>query len=111
MKLKSQGEPYYYVVRERFNAAPSSLDFLFLNRSCSMASFVSIAAEVQRALLPQTGAIRASLRHEDYQSGAAIAQVLSAVDWTFEVQDFRATLAQTARVISFMPTHHTPGVT
>ena len=33
-KLKSQGEPYYYIVRERFNATPSSLDFLFLNRSC-----------------------------------------------------------------------------
>src|SRR5277367_2448848 len=33
VKLKSQGEPYYYIVRERFNATPTSLDFLFLNRS------------------------------------------------------------------------------
>jgi DNA adenine methylase len=33
-KLRTDGEPYYYAVRERFNAQPSSLDFLFLNRSC-----------------------------------------------------------------------------
>ena len=33
-KLRSPGEPDYYTVRERFNAAPYSLDFLFLNRSC-----------------------------------------------------------------------------
>ena len=33
-KLRSGGEAYYYTVRERFNSAPSSLDFLFLNRSC-----------------------------------------------------------------------------
>jgi len=33
-KLKSQGEPYYYEVRTRFNAEPTPLDFLFLNRSC-----------------------------------------------------------------------------
>src|SRR5215211_4612030 len=28
-KLKTQGEPYYYIVRERFNEAPTPLDFLF----------------------------------------------------------------------------------
>ena len=33
-KLRKEGEPYYYKVRERFNARPTSLDFLFLNRSC-----------------------------------------------------------------------------
>jgi len=33
-KLRMNGEPYYYTVRERFNARPTSLDFLFLNRSC-----------------------------------------------------------------------------
>src|ERR1051325_4184581 len=30
-KLRRRGEPYYYTVRERFNAQPTSLDFLFLN--------------------------------------------------------------------------------
>lgn len=33
-KLKQQGEPYYYEVRERFNQTGDSLDFLFLNRAC-----------------------------------------------------------------------------
>jgi DNA adenine methylase len=28
-KLRTEGEPYYYNVRERFNACPTSLDFLF----------------------------------------------------------------------------------
>ncbi len=32
--LRARGEPHYYAVRERFNAAPCSLDFIFLNRSC-----------------------------------------------------------------------------
>lgn len=33
-RLKDEGETYYYQVRERFNQEHSSLDFLFLNRSC-----------------------------------------------------------------------------
>jgi len=33
-KLTKRGADYYYEVRERFNTYKSSLDFLFLNRSC-----------------------------------------------------------------------------
>jgi DNA adenine methylase len=33
-KLLTIGEDHYYDIRERFNANPNSLDFLFLNRSC-----------------------------------------------------------------------------
>lgn len=33
-KLLHEGETYYYEVRERFNETKSSMDFLFLNRSC-----------------------------------------------------------------------------
>jgi DNA adenine methylase len=33
-KLRAGGESHYYAVRERFNAKATSLDFLFLNRSC-----------------------------------------------------------------------------
>jgi DNA adenine methylase len=33
-KLAARGADYYYEVRERFNSEGSSLDFLFLNRSC-----------------------------------------------------------------------------
>jgi len=33
-KLRSIGEAHYCAVRDRFNSQPTSLDFLFLNRSC-----------------------------------------------------------------------------
>lgn len=33
-RLSKEGERVYYEIRERFNATPSSIDFLFLNRSC-----------------------------------------------------------------------------
>jgi DNA adenine methylase len=33
-RLRERGEDHYYAVRERFNAEPNPLDFLFLNRSC-----------------------------------------------------------------------------
>lgn len=32
--LAEKGAAHYYEVRERFNTTPSSIDFLFLNRSC-----------------------------------------------------------------------------
>jgi DNA adenine methylase len=32
-RLKERGEAHYYAVRDRFNASPTSLDFLFLNRA------------------------------------------------------------------------------
>ena len=32
--LQKQGKEHYYMVRKRFNSAPNSLDFLFLNRAC-----------------------------------------------------------------------------
>ncbi len=33
-RLLTEGEAYYYAVRERFNQAANSLDFIFLNRAC-----------------------------------------------------------------------------
>jgi len=95
-KLKSQGEPYYYIVRERFNATPSSLDFLFLNRSCfngvmrfnrSGKFNVPYCHKPERFAQAYVTKITNQVRQ--------IAQVISTVDWTFEVQDFRDTLAQT----------------
>lgn len=95
-KLKSQGEPYYYIVRERFNATPSSLDFLFLNRSCfngvmrfnrSGKFNVPYCHKPERFAQAYVTKITNQVRQ--------ITQVLSAADWTFEVRDFRNTLAQT----------------
>ncbi len=33
-RLRQSGEDHYYLIRDRFNTTPNSLDFLFLNRSC-----------------------------------------------------------------------------
>jgi DNA adenine methylase len=96
VKLKAQGEPYYYIVRERFNAMPSSLDFLFLNRSCfngvmrfnrSGKFNVPYCHKPERFAQAYVTKITNQVRQ--------IAQVVGAADWTFEVRNFRDTLAQT----------------
>lgn len=94
-KLKTQGEPYYYLVRERFNEAPTPLDFLFLNRSCfnGVIRFnrkgkfnVPYCHKPERFAQAYVTKITNQIRQ--------IAQVLNSVEWTFEACDFRETLAQ-----------------
>ena len=94
-KLKAQGEPYFYEVRTRFNETPTSLDFLFLNRSCfnGVIRFnrkgkfnVPYCHKPERFAQAYVTKITNQVRQ--------IAQVLSTVDWTFAVADFRDTLAQ-----------------
>ena len=71
-KLRQDGEPYYYAVRQRFNARPNSLDFLFLNRSCFNGVMrFNRSREIQCALRPQTGTIRTGLRDKNYESNQA----------------------------------------
>lgn len=93
-KLKTKGEPYYYEVRERFNASPTPLDFLFLNRSCfnGVIRFnrkgkfnVPYCHKPQRFSQSYVTKITNQVRH--------ISQILRTVDWTFQVCDFRDTLA------------------
>lgn len=95
VKLKAQGEPYYYIVRERFNATPNSLDFLFLNRSCfngvmrfnrSGKFNVPYCHKPERFAQAYVTKITNQVRQ--------IAQVVGAADWVFEVRSFRDTLAQ-----------------
>jgi DNA adenine methylase len=92
-KLKHDGEEYYYLVRERFNAQPTSLDFLFLNRSCfnGVMRFnrhgkfnVPYGHKPQRFAQSYVTKICNQIRR--------ISQVISVLDWTFSVADFRQTL-------------------
>jgi len=94
-KLRLSGEEYYYIVRERFNDTPSSLDFLFLNRSC----FNGVIR------FNRKGRFNVPYGHKPERFAKAyitkitnqikrIAEVLSQSDWTFAVSDFRDTLAQ-----------------
>lgn len=93
-QLKLRGEEYYYHVRNRFNKSPSSLDFLFLNRSC----FNGVIR------FNRNGKFNVPFGHKSKRFAPAyitkitnqvqhISKVLAGVDWIFEVRDFRETLA------------------
>jgi DNA adenine methylase len=92
-KLRTQGEAYYYTVRERFNATPTSLDFLFLNRSCfnGVMRFnrhgrfnVPYGHKPNRFAQAYVTKITNQIRR--------ISEVISSFDWTFAAADFRQTL-------------------
>ncbi len=83
----------FYTVRERFNANPTSLDFLFLNRSCfngvmrfnrSGQFNVPYGHKPQRFAQAYVTKITNQIRR--------ISQVISSCDWTFAAADFRQTL-------------------
>jgi DNA adenine methylase len=96
--LSSGGEDYYYIVRERFNNQPSSLDFVFLNRSCfnGVMRFnrkggfnVPYCHKKDRFAQAYVTKITNQIRR--------MAEVIAAHDWTFMVSDFRQTLAGTQK--------------
>ncbi len=92
-KLRMEGEAYYYAVRERFNVRPTSLDFLFLNRSCfngvmrfnrSGKFNVPYGHKPERFARAYVTKITNQIRR--------ISEVISSFDWTFASTDFRQTL-------------------
>jgi DNA adenine methylase len=92
-KLRTEGEPYYYAVRDRFNARPTSLDFLFLNRSCfngvmrfnrSGKFNVPYGHKPERFARAYVTKITNQIRR--------ISEVISSCDWAFAPADFRQTL-------------------
>jgi len=93
-KLRTGGEAYYYAVRERFNAAPTSLDFLFLNRSC----FNGVMRFNRHGKFNVPYGHKSGRFSPAYVTKIAnqirrISEVISACDWTFTSADFRQTLA------------------
>jgi DNA adenine methylase len=94
-KLLTRGEPYYYEVRDRFNAKPTSLDFLFLNRSCfngvmrfnRLGKFnVPYGHKPKRFAQAYVTKICNQIRR--------FAEITSSVDWVWEAADFRSALAK-----------------
>jgi DNA adenine methylase len=92
-KLQEEGESYYYKVRDRFNIEPTSLDFLFLNRSCfnGLMRFnrsgkfnVPYGHKPNRFVQAYVTKITNQIKR--------ISEVISACDWRFAVADFRQTL-------------------
>lgn len=92
-RLAQGGEMHYYDVRERFNAQPSSLDFLFLNRACfnGLIRFNRKGKfNVPFCRKPDRFA-QAYVTKITNQVGN-IARLMQGRDWTFEVADWQSTL-------------------
>ncbi len=92
-QLREKGQEYYYAMRERFNNAPDSLTFLFLNRSCfngvmrfnSSGRFnVPYCHKPDRFARAYITKIANQVRR--------ISEVIAQSDWTFQVADFKTTL-------------------
>jgi DNA adenine methylase len=93
--LSAKGEDHFYEVRERFNSTPSSLDFLFLNRS----SFNGVMRfnkkgrfNVPFCRKPDRFAPAYITKISNQVS--AISSVISQMDWEFRVSGFKETLSE-----------------
>jgi DNA adenine methylase len=93
--LRSKGEDYYYEVRDRFNASPSSLDFLFLNRSCF--NGVMRFNQKGRFNVPfcrKPDRFAAAYITKISNQVSAISLVISQMEWEFRVSGFKETLSE-----------------
>jgi len=93
-KLRTTGEDYFYMVRERFNNQPNSLDFLFLNRSC----FNGVMRFNRHGRFNVPYCHKPDRFAQSYVTKIVnqigrISEVISTHDWTFAIADFRTTLA------------------
>lgn len=93
-KLRRTGEDYFYMVRERFNRQPSSLDFLFLNRSCFNGVMrFNRQGKFNVPYCHKNDRFAQSYVTKIVNQIGRISEVISTHDWTFAVADFRTTLA------------------
>jgi DNA adenine methylase len=93
--LSRGGDDYYYHVRDRFNDTGSSLDFLFLNRSCF--NGVIRFNRYGKFNVPfghKPDRFRLAYVTKIVNQVTAFRDVLSSRDWHFEVADFRSTLSR-----------------
>ncbi len=96
-RLKQRGEDVYYEIRDLFNREPTSLAFIFLNRSCfnGVMRFnrkgkfnVPFCRKPERFARAYITKIANQIK--------TCASILRQVDWVFRCTDFRETLASAA---------------
>jgi len=93
--LSLKGEDHFYEVRKRFNSKPTSLDFLFLNRSC----FNGVMRFNKKGLFNvpfcrKPDRFAAAYITKICNQVSSISSVISQVDWEFRVSGFRETLSE-----------------
>jgi DNA adenine methylase len=91
--LAQRSDEYYYEVRDRFNSNPSSLDFLFLNRSC----FNGVIRFNKRGQFNvpfgrKPNRFRRAYITKIVNQVSHVQRLIRGRDWTFEVADWRDTL-------------------
>jgi len=92
-KLLSNGEKYYYLVRERFNKNCNPLDFIFLNRSCfnGVMRFNS-RGEFNVPFCRKPDRFRQAYVTKIVNQIAQIQKIMRGKDWEFRVGDWRECL-------------------
>ena len=94
-KLSAKGDDYFYQVRERFNANPNSLDFLFLNRSCFNGVMrFNRKGHFNVPFCRKPDRFAAALITKICNQISCMASVISETDWEFCAIGFRETFSQ-----------------
>lgn len=95
--LASRGDDYYYEVRDRFNANPSSHDFLFLNRACfnGVIRFNS-KGEYNVPFGKKPERFNRAYVTKIVNQVAYVSRLIKNRDWTFKVSDWRETIEDVA---------------
>lgn len=93
--LRTKGEEYYYVVRERFNTEHHPLDFLFINR----ASFNGMIRFNRKGLFNtpfcrKTNRFTPAYITKITNQVAWVSKIIQAKEFIFKCQDFRKTLEE-----------------
>ncbi|MGI0484175.1 DNA adenine methylase [Pantanalinema rosaneae CENA516] len=97
-KLASQGEAYYYQVRERFNQSGNPFDFIFLNRAAFNGVIrFNARGKFNVPFCKKLSRFRSAYITKICNQVAWAAQLLQGQDWQFVVQDWRTTLASVTR--------------
>ncbi|HLI49647.1 MAG TPA: Dam family site-specific DNA-(adenine-N6)-methyltransferase [Chthonomonas sp.] len=92
-RLLTQGESYYYLVRERFNRNGDPLDFLFLNRSCfnGLIRF-NRRGEFNVPFCRKPDRFRPAYITKIVNQVVRIQKIMQGKDWEFRVGDWRECL-------------------
>lgn len=92
-RLLSEGEDYYYVVRERFNKTGDPLDFIFLNRSCfnGLMRFNS-RGEFNVPFCRKPDRFRQAYVTKIVNQISRIRRIMQGKKWEFRVGDWRKVL-------------------